>query len=224
MDCNPPGSSVYGFSKQEYWSGLPCPPPGDLPSPGIKPVSAVSPALQADYWWATREAHLAYYRHSIYLSNLGISEHFIVLEVCFCSKFLIYQIRDWNCKKLPDAWEKPLLASGSAAWDSSSPTQSVFSDMNLFQSVRILFVNQRFSLTAKHHHLCWHTSEPGLLFLLWLAHCGTFLLWLWMHVLPQDSPAASPPGNCPWLPRLVWVPFFRPCHTWTQLCRSTQVQ
>ena len=28
-----------GFSRQEYWSGLPCPPPGDLPNPGIKPVS-----------------------------------------------------------------------------------------------------------------------------------------------------------------------------------------
>ena len=34
-----------GFSKQEYWSGLPCPPPGDLPRPGIEPVS---PALQLD--------------------------------------------------------------------------------------------------------------------------------------------------------------------------------
>ena len=28
-----------GFSRQEYWSGLPCPPPGDLPNPGIKPAS-----------------------------------------------------------------------------------------------------------------------------------------------------------------------------------------
>ena len=34
-----------GFSRQEYWSGLPCPPPGDLPDPGIKPLS---PALKAD--------------------------------------------------------------------------------------------------------------------------------------------------------------------------------
>ena len=34
-----------GFSKQEYWSGLPCPPPGDLPDPEIEPRS---PALQAD--------------------------------------------------------------------------------------------------------------------------------------------------------------------------------
>ena len=34
-----------GFSRQEYWSGLPFPPPGDLPDPGIKPGS---PVLQAD--------------------------------------------------------------------------------------------------------------------------------------------------------------------------------
>ena len=34
-----------GFSRQEYWSGLPFPSPGDLPDPGIKPES---PALEAD--------------------------------------------------------------------------------------------------------------------------------------------------------------------------------
>ena len=34
-----------GFSRQEYWSGLPFPSPGDLPDPGIKPRS---PALEAD--------------------------------------------------------------------------------------------------------------------------------------------------------------------------------
>ena len=37
-----------GFFRQEYWSGFPCPPPGDLPDPGIKPTSPVSPALQVD--------------------------------------------------------------------------------------------------------------------------------------------------------------------------------
>ena len=37
-----------GFSRQEYWSGLPCPSPGDLLDPGIKPTSPVIPALQAD--------------------------------------------------------------------------------------------------------------------------------------------------------------------------------
>ena len=37
-----------GFSRQECWSGLPCPPPGHLPNPAIKPTSPVSPALQKD--------------------------------------------------------------------------------------------------------------------------------------------------------------------------------
>ena len=37
-----------GFLRQEHWSGLPFPPPGDLPNPGIKPTSPVSPAWQAD--------------------------------------------------------------------------------------------------------------------------------------------------------------------------------
>ena len=37
-----------GFLKQEYWSGLPFPPPGDLPNPGIKPKSPAPPALRAD--------------------------------------------------------------------------------------------------------------------------------------------------------------------------------
>ena len=36
-----------GFSRQEYWSGLPCPPPGDLSSLGIKPRSPASSASQA---------------------------------------------------------------------------------------------------------------------------------------------------------------------------------
>ena len=34
-----------GFSRQQYWSGLPCPPPGDLPDLGIKFLSLTSPAL-----------------------------------------------------------------------------------------------------------------------------------------------------------------------------------
>ena len=37
-----------GFPRQEYWSGLPFPPPGDLPNPGIKPTSPASPAWQVD--------------------------------------------------------------------------------------------------------------------------------------------------------------------------------
>ena len=42
MDYNPPGSSME-FFRQEYWSGLPFPSPGDLPDPGVE---SGSPALQ----------------------------------------------------------------------------------------------------------------------------------------------------------------------------------
>ena len=45
MECNLLGSSVMGFSRQEYWSGLPFPLPGVRPNPGIEPWY---PALQAD--------------------------------------------------------------------------------------------------------------------------------------------------------------------------------
>ena len=45
-----------GLSSQEYWTGLPCLPPEDLPDPGIKPVSPAAPELQAGYLcWTTRE-------------------------------------------------------------------------------------------------------------------------------------------------------------------------
>ena len=54
MDFYPPGSSVHGihqaplsmgFSRQEYWNGMPFLPPGELPNPGIEPASLMSPAL-----------------------------------------------------------------------------------------------------------------------------------------------------------------------------------
>ena len=38
-----------GFSRQEYWSGLPCPPPEDLPNPGIEPASLMFPALAGGF-------------------------------------------------------------------------------------------------------------------------------------------------------------------------------
>ena len=42
------------FSKQEYWSGWPCPPPGGFPNPGIKPMSLTSSALEG--WFFTTSA------------------------------------------------------------------------------------------------------------------------------------------------------------------------
>ena len=38
------------FSRQEYWSGLPCPPPGDLPDPGVEPTSLMSSASAGGFF------------------------------------------------------------------------------------------------------------------------------------------------------------------------------
>ena len=60
VDGSLPGFSTMGLSRQEYWSGLPCPPPGDLPNPGIEPISLTSPALEGRFFTtsATWEAHV----------------------------------------------------------------------------------------------------------------------------------------------------------------------
>ena len=54
------GSLSMGLSRQEYWSGLPFSSPGDLPNPGIKPESLMSPTLAVRFFitWATWEALL----------------------------------------------------------------------------------------------------------------------------------------------------------------------
>jgi len=39
-----------GFSRKEYWSGLPCPPPGDLPDPGIESASLTPPAFAGGFF------------------------------------------------------------------------------------------------------------------------------------------------------------------------------
>ena len=51
------------FSRQEYWSGLPCPPPGDLPDPEVEPTSPVSPALVGRFFttnatWKAQKANI----------------------------------------------------------------------------------------------------------------------------------------------------------------------
>ena len=48
-----------GFSRQEHWSGLPCPPPRDLPNSGTEPASPASPALAGGFFTTgvTWEAH-----------------------------------------------------------------------------------------------------------------------------------------------------------------------
>ena len=50
MDCSPQTPLSMGFPRQEYWSGWPYPPPGELPDPGIEPTSLISSALAGGFF------------------------------------------------------------------------------------------------------------------------------------------------------------------------------
>ena len=61
-----------GFSRQEYWSGLPCPLPGDLPDPGIEPAPLKSPALTdwiftISATWEVPQSHMKSLLHVVLL-------------------------------------------------------------------------------------------------------------------------------------------------------------
>ena len=82
-----------GFSRQQYWSGLPCPSPGDLPDPGPEPESLVSPALAGGFFTAgaTWEALKTRVQAWIlkYVSLLNNADHHVSLQhlgVCFLLK------------------------------------------------------------------------------------------------------------------------------------------
>ena len=50
MECTPQAPLSMGFSRQEYWSGLPFPPPGDLLNPGMEPMPPVSLSLKGEFF------------------------------------------------------------------------------------------------------------------------------------------------------------------------------
>ena len=53
MDFGPPGFSVHGILQARILEWVACPPPGDLPNPGIKPESPMSSALAAEFFTAS---------------------------------------------------------------------------------------------------------------------------------------------------------------------------
>ena len=57
-NCSLPGPLSKGFPRQEYWTGLPLPPPGYLPNPGIEPRSPVAPELGNRFFTTERLGEL----------------------------------------------------------------------------------------------------------------------------------------------------------------------
>ena len=68
------------FSRQEYWSGLPRPPPGDLPDPGIEPVSVTSLAL-ADEFFTTSATWEALQHYVVWLFTMPRNDIWSVLPI-----------------------------------------------------------------------------------------------------------------------------------------------
>ena len=69
-----------GFPRQEYWSGLPLPPLGDLPNPGINPASLVSPVL-ADSFFTTAPPGKPYCPHVLDASPQESYIYFLFLSL-----------------------------------------------------------------------------------------------------------------------------------------------
>ena len=77
-----------GFSRQEYWSELPCPPPGDLPNPGIEPTSLMSPALAGGFFTTSdswEAPFVVYYGYISFLLQLLVISgiNYLILN-CLC--------------------------------------------------------------------------------------------------------------------------------------------
>ena len=96
MDYSLPHSSIHGCSRQEYWSGLPYPSPGDLPNPGIEPGS---PTLQVDAlpskppgkpYLSERSSYSCLAPWLFLLLSRTLQDHLVVVtsRVCACSPTL----------------------------------------------------------------------------------------------------------------------------------------
>ena len=122
-----------GFSRQEYWSGLPCPPPGDLPDPGIETRSPAAPALQVT------SLPLSHWEALILRSILGRSSERVrgreVPRACpFAPSFLhAPTVSHWSSQNLhgslltfslitPPSGEMSLGTARPATWSAPAPS------------------------------------------------------------------------------------------------------
>ena len=105
MDCSPPGSSVHGILQaKKNWNELPCPPPGDLPDPGIKPAFPVAPALQVDSLLLSHQGTAeCYYTELInYIGEYGREKLGRVLNYLNSSRIPFV----WQLQRIIDTWQK----------------------------------------------------------------------------------------------------------------------
>ena len=115
MDCSPPGSSVHGILQARRLEWVTCPPPGDLPHPGIEPASLVAPTLQGGslllshqgspkychcYFWVNGTDNLKiflWFPHFLYVLHWWLNEWICIRDysdaskISFLKRFLLFQ-------------------------------------------------------------------------------------------------------------------------------------
>ena len=96
-----------GFSGQEYWNGLPCPPPEDLPDPGVEPTSPASPALAGGFF--TTEPPGLVRLHKTFegiISRRKSSrvKHKLCISIISFLGGIITKANTWDLRKLTKHW------------------------------------------------------------------------------------------------------------------------
>ena len=87
-----PAPLSMGFSRQEYWSGLPCPPSGDPPDPGIKPSSLTSSALESRFFTTSANWEACYISISV---STFLYTHTYILLLCLLCRTLSDIVPHW---------------------------------------------------------------------------------------------------------------------------------
>ena len=121
MDSRPPGSSSMGFSRQEYWSGLPCPFPRDLPNLGLE--LGLLHYRYSLYVWATRDMHLSKLR-SFWSRLWFFLWSRMDVRIGLWRKLSAEELMLLNCGVGEDSWEslglqeiQPVHSEGDQPWD-----------------------------------------------------------------------------------------------------------
>ena len=140
MDCSLPGSSIHGILQARYWNGLPCLPPGDLPDPGIKPVSLMSPALAGGFLTASATWEVPLFIPELLYPSLpagGIMRHLAYLLIthwcqpahCLFSKEVQGDCRcqqgHWQSLQNGKSWVTFSLPVSALAWSQKSTDDEV---------------------------------------------------------------------------------------------------
>ena len=152
MDCSPPGSSVHGIFRQEYWNGLPFSFPRNLPHPGIKPSSF---ALQTD-------TLLFEPLGDITLTNYTFVNKVISLLFNMLSRFAIGFLPKTGCLLI--LWLQSLSAEILEPKKIKSVTASTFSS-SIFQEVMgsdaMIFVFRMLSFKPVFFTLIFHPHQEA---------------------------------------------------------------